>query len=103
MDNYNIAQVVIGIVSLIVTGIIIPLILTKTSKEKLEKALVITDIAVKAAEQIFKETGQGVIKKKYVIDYIKKSGLNLSDDEINALIESAVKELNLWQNELNKI
>ena len=27
---------------------------------------------------------------------LKKSGLNLSDEEINALIEAIVKELNLW-------
>ena len=103
MTSFEILQVVLAIVSIVVTGLLIPLIKTKVSKDKLTKALVVTEIAVKAAEQIFKETGQGAIKKKYVIDYLKKSGLNLSDDEINALIESAVKELNLWQNELNKI
>ena len=102
MDNFNIIQVVLAIVSIVVTGILIPLIKTKISKTDLEKALVITDIAVKAAEQIYKETGQGVIKKKYVMDYIKKSGLNLTDEEINALIEAAVKELNLWQTEILK-
>ena len=102
MDNFNILQVVLAIVSIVVTGILIPLIKTKISKTDLEKALVITDIAVKAAEQIYKETGQGVIKKKYVIDYLKRSGLNLTDEEINALIESAVKELNLWQDEIRR-
>ena len=102
MDNFNILQVVLAIVSIVVTGILIPLIKTKISKTDLEKALVITDIAVKAAEQIYKESGKGVIKKKYVIDYLKKSGLNLSDEEINALIEAAVKELNLWQDEIRK-
>ena len=102
MDNFNIIQVVLAIVSIVVTGILIPLIKTKISKTDLEKALVITDIAVKAAEQIYKEAGKGQIKKKYVIDYLKKSGLNLSDEEINALIEATVKELNLWQAELIK-
>ena len=102
MDNFNILQVVLAIVSIVVTGILIPLIKTKISKTDLEKALVITDIAVKAAEQIYKEAGKGQIKKKYVIDYLKKSGLNLSDEEINALIEATVKELNLWQAELMK-
>lgn len=102
MDNINILQVVLAIVSIVVTGILIPLIKTKISKTDLEKALVITDIAVKAAEQIFRESGQGPIKKKYVIDYLRKSGLDLSDEEINALIEATVKELNLWQAELVK-
>lgn len=102
MDNFNILQVVLAIVSIVVTGILIPLIKTKISKTDLEKALVITDIAVKAAEQIYKESGKGPIKKKYVIDYLRKSGLDLSDEEINALIEATVKELNLWQAELVK-
>ena len=102
MDNINILQVVLAIVSIVVTGILIPLIKTKIKKEDLEKAIIITDIAVKAAEQIYKESGKGPIKKKYVIDYLKRSGLNLTDEEINALIESAVKELNLWQAELIK-
>ena len=102
MDNFNILQVVLAIVSIVVTGILIPLIKTKIKKEDLEKAIIITDIAVKAAEQIFKESGQGPIKKKYVIDYLKKSGLSLSDEEINALIEATVKELNLWQAEIRK-
>ena len=102
MDNINILQVILALLSIIVTGILIPLIKTKVKKEDLEKAIIITDIAVKAAEQIFKESGQGPIKKKYVIEYLKKSGLDLSDDEINTLIEATVKELNLWQAELVK-
>ena len=102
MDNINILQVVLALVSVVVTGIIIPLIRAKVSKTDLEKALVIADIAVKAAEQIYKESGKGPIKKKYVIEYLRKSGLNLSDEEINALIEATVKELNLWQAELVK-
>ena len=102
MTSFEILQVVLAIVSIVVTGLLIPLIKTKVSKDKLTKALVVTEIAVKAAEQIFKETGQGAIKKKYVIDYLKKSGLNLTDEEINALIESAVKELNLWQKEIGE-
>ena len=102
MDSINILQVVLALVSVVITGIVIPLIRAKVSKTDLEKALVIADIAVKAAEQIYKESGKGPIKKKYVIDYLKKSGLDLSDEEINALIEATVKELNLWQAELVK-
>lgn len=102
MDNINILQVVLTLLSVVITGIVIPLIRAKVSKTDLEKALVIADIAVKAAEQIYKESGKGPIKKKYVIDYLKNSGLSLSDEEINALIEATVKELNLWQAELVK-
>lgn len=102
VDSMKIIEVVLSIVSIVVTGILIPLIKTKVSKDKLDKAMTITEIAVKAAEQIYKESGQGSIKKKYVKDYLKKSKLKLTDAEIDTLIESAVKELNLWQEEISK-
>ena len=102
MDSMKIIEVVLSIVSIVVTGILIPLIKTKVSKDKLDKAMTITEIAVKAAEQIYKESGQGPIKKKYVREYLKNSKLKLTDAEIDALIEAAVKELNLWQEEIVK-
>ena len=102
MDSFKILQVILSIVSIIITGILIPFIKSKVAKDKIDKAMTIAEIAVKAAEQIYKESGQGSIKKKYVREYLKNSKLKLTDAEIDALIESAVKELNLWQEEVSK-
>lgn len=39
----------------------------------------------------------GDLKKKYVLDLLSKLGVNLTEEELNVLIEAAVKELNLLQ------
>lgn len=51
-----------------------------------------------AAEQIFTGTGLGAQKKEWVIQFLKDKGVKIDLDaigtELNALIESAVYEMN---------
>lgn len=62
-------------------------------KYKLEKWI---KIAVSAAEQIYKETGMGNVKKEYVLEFINsKFKFGITEEELETLIESAVKELNI--------
>ena len=49
--------------------------------------------AVKAAEQIYKESGMGAIKNKYVKKFLEEHGVDLDIEQIDVLIESAVWEL----------
>ena len=51
-------------------------------------------IAVKAAEQIYNETGMGKQKFNYVKEWIK-SKFKVSDKGLKNIIESAVYEMNL--------
>lgn len=102
MDNYMILQAVLAITSIIVTGILIPLVKSKIDKDKLDKAVKIAEIAVQSAEQIYYIGGMGQTKFDYAFDFIKSFNLGLSDEQIESLIESAVKELNLWQEEIRK-
>lgn len=57
--------------------------------------------AVRAAEKMFPESGSGEKKKKYVVEFItnvsKKIGITITEDQINILIESAVKDLDLLE------
>lgn len=50
-------------------------------------------IAVKAAEQIYNESGQGKEKFDYVSEWISKK-FKISETDLKNLIESAVYELN---------
>lgn len=93
----DIVLAVIGLLSAIVTGILIPYIRSKTTKEKRENIYTIVKFAVQAAEQIFLRPGEGQKKKQFVIDYLSDRGIKLSMEDLNILIESAVKELNLIQ------
>ena len=54
-------------------------------------------VAVKAAEQIYNESGQGKEKFAYVSEWISKK-FKISETDLKNLIESAVYELNSEKN-----
>ena len=57
----------------------------------LEKAV---EIAVKAAEQIFKAMPKsGEAKKNYVLSLLEEQGYTINTEEVNALVEAKVIEL----------
>ena len=51
-------------------------------------------IAVTAAEQIYVGTGRGPEKKLYVVEWLADRNITVDTNQIDALIESAVYELN---------
>ncbi len=91
----KIALAIISIIGATITGVFIPYLRTKISTNKREEIRYWINAAVTAAEQIFNEPKMGAQKKKYVLDFLAKLGINLAEDELNVLIEAAVKELNL--------
>ena len=93
---------VLAIVSALVSGLLIPYLKTKIDREKRTEIMRVTEIAVRAAEQIFRpegEQGRGKAKKAYVVNYLDSKGFKLSEEELDMIIEATVKELNVWQNE----
>ena len=93
----KIALAIISIVGAVITGVLIPYLRSKITTNKLEEIQYWVNVAVTAAEQIFNEPKMGDLKKKYVLDFLSKLGVNLTEEELNVLIEAAVKELNLLQ------
>lgn len=105
MENKVFVEVALAIISIIgalITGILIPYIRTKIAAGRLEEIQYWVNAAVTAAEQIFNCAEMGEVKKKYVMDFLSKLGINLTEDELNILIEAAVKELNLIQKPVDK-
>lgn len=91
-DISGIIEVVITLISAVLTGFFIPWIKTKLSAEKSEKLKFWVGVAVKAAEQLYgSKTGQQ--KKDYVISFLLSKGIVVDVDEINTLIESEVYNL----------
>lgn len=95
-------EVVLGIVSIIMTvltGILIPYIKEKIGNEKLVKYEYWVSTAVKCAEMIFNEQGMGETKKEYVVNFLNemfnKNKIVITPEQIEILIESAVKEMKL--------
>lgn len=97
-DLTPIVNAVIALIAAIVTTFLIPWIKSKIDAAKLAQIVEWVGIAVRAAEQIYNESGMGEKKKQYVLDFLASKGFTLDPDSINAMIEAAVKELNIEQN-----
>ena len=93
----NITKCVIVLLGTIITYIVVPYIKSKTTEKQRDNIYFWVQVAVNAAEQIYAEKGMGVVKKKYVVEYLRNKNINISEEDLNILIEAAVKELNLLQ------
>ena len=102
MNIEIIIKVIIPILGAIITYLIVPFIKQKTTKEQRENIYFWVKVAVQAAEQIYKEKGQGKLKKEYVVDFLVSKGINITIQELDVLIEAAVKELNIIQDKVGQ-
>lgn len=102
MTANNIFYVVLSIVSVLVTGVLVPLLKQKYGREKVLSAMEAVDIAVKAAEEIYKETGQGDLKKQYVLMRLNEKGFKITEKDLDEMRKASVLELNRWKEEISK-
>ena len=98
MNNvmYQILSLVLTIIGLVITYYVIPILKSKVSDEKLSIVEMWVNIAVAAAEQM-KVAGllpDGQEKKDFVLQFIKDKGITITEQELDALIEAAVYEIN---------
>ncbi len=87
-------EVVITLIAALIARYIIPWVRSKTDAARLDETLQYVKMAVAAAEQIYRESGMGERKKQYVIDWLAERGFVLDTDELDAMIEAAVHDLN---------
>jgi LL-H family phage holin len=96
---FSILQFVLAIVAGVITRYIIPWLKTKLDSEKLNTLEVWVKATVTAAEQVFCGNLMGTEKKAYVTEclskYLLSKGIKITEEQLNILIEAAVKELNL--------
>lgn len=101
MDDrlFQIILIIIPVLCTILTAYIIPYIKAKIGTENLSKYEYWVNIAVKAAEMIWTETGHGTDKKQYVIEFMNNMFNSkktiITEEQINLLIESAVKNMKI--------
>ena len=94
MNDYTLLfKGIITLLTAIITIFVIPWIRSKISAEELAEIIKWVKIAVQAAEMIYKESGMGPQKKKYVETFLADLGISYDEKRIDNLIESAVLEL----------
>lgn len=98
MENvmYQILSLILTIIGLVITYYVVPILRSKVSDEKLSIIEMWVNIAVAAAEQM-QVAGllpNDMQKKDYVLQFIRDKGITITDEELDALIEAAVYEIN---------
>lgn len=99
MDITGIVLIVIAVISAVISAFLIPYLKEKFNQAQRQQIKEWIDVAVKAAEQIFKsESGEKLGRERllYVADYLETKGITFDVDdvydEIRLMIESAVKD-----------
>ena len=94
---FNVILTLIPVIGAIITYFIVPFIKTSVSEKQLAQYKEWARLAVKTAEMLWKESGCGEDKKDYVVkflnDMFNKNKIVITEEQINILIESAVKEM----------
>ena len=95
-----IAKILIPLVGAVLTIIIYPLIKAKTTKEQRDAMQIIVDSAVYGAEQLNDAGLLPIPKKDFVLDYLRKKGWDITEKDLDIMIEAAVKALNIEQEDI---
>lgn len=97
-----IVKIIIPVLGAIITYLIVPFIKEKTTRQQRDNVYELVKIAVFAAEQMADAGLINMPKKEYVINYISSKGINITIQDLDTMIEAAVKELKIAEKELNK-
>jgi hypothetical protein len=89
IDITPIANVIISLMSIIITVILIPLIRSNLTDGQYTRLQAFIRIGVAAAEQLFKGSGRGAEKKDYVLRLLQERGLTYDPNALDAMIEAA--------------
>lgn len=99
IDITQIVVAVIGLLGLVVTSVLVPLIRTKINAEQWETIKNYALAGVQAAEILFNAQGKGEEKLEWVSKYIEAQcaahGIKIDMDTVRIAIENAWKDLGL--------
>lgn len=91
-------KIVVGVCLALITNFLIPYLKTLRDDARWQRLINMVQTAVEAAEQTMKEPGSGAEKKKMVLtfvsDWLVKQGINVTEEELDKLVEAAVKKMN---------
>ena len=103
VDLTQIVVAVIGLLGVILTSVVVPLIKSKLTNSQWETILNYALAGVQAADIIFNAQGQGEEKLRWVSEYITNQclahGIKIDMDTVRVAIENAWKALGLDKKE----
>ena len=104
LDLTQIVVALIGLLGLIITSVIVPLIKSKLTDAQWQMVKTYAIAGVQAAEIIFNAQGQGEAKLRWVSEYITNQclahGIKIDAETVRVAIENAWKALGLDKKEV---
>lgn len=95
---YNILYIAVVFIAAIVARFIVPYIKGLLSRQENQYVTEMIKVAVWAAEQTVKGSGQGEVKKEQVLikvrAWLAERGIAITESQLDSLIEAAVFEMN---------
>lgn len=91
----NIASILLSVLSIVMTflaAFLVHVMQTRLTGEQQETILTLVHIAVYAAEKLF-GSGEGAEKFRYVQNLLKKLGLTVDRDMLDALVNAELQEM----------
>lgn len=92
-DITPILNCLVMLVVAVVMTFLLPWIRDNTTADQRENAVAWVKIACAAAEQLYK-SGQGELKKQYVLEFLESKRLKVDLEDLERMIEAAVLEIN---------
>jgi hypothetical protein len=97
-EYFELITMVLKVLLLVMSIWVVPhakkYIQSSTTKEQRENALFWIKQVTKIAEEVYKSKGAGELKKLYVIEWLEKNGVRLSEEQLSILIDMVVAEYN---------
>lgn len=91
-------KIVVGLCLALTTKYLIPYLKTIREDVRWQRLIDMVQTAVEAAEQTIKDPKSGKEKKKevmkFVSEWLTKQGINITEEELDKLVEAAVKKMN---------
>lgn len=99
--TFIILKLVVSVCAALITVYVIPYLKTLRQDRRYASLLDAVEVAVRAAEQTFKESGQGARKKEEVLTFVREwmqsHGISISSYQLDQLIECAVYRMKKGQ------
>lgn len=97
-EYFDLVTMILKVLLLVMSVWVVPqakkYIESSTTKEQRENALFWIKQVTRIAEEVYKSKGAGELKKQYVIEWLDKNRVRLSEEQLSILIDMVVAEYN---------
>lgn len=97
-ETFELVKLALGFILTFMTLFVLPAlkhwIKQNTTKAQREEALFWIKMVTRIAEDIYETKGMGQLKKEYVLEWLNKHNIKLSDEQLSMLIDMVVDAYN---------